>query len=252
MPLFVITVAACMLKALSPEAFANAWRTTCPLVITTAAPKDSSDKSYLDLHVPVPWVSPEIIVLAALAIADVFSPYDRDRSDKWWVFQVAHGRYTLEQFNVTKRCILIDLEHNLMPFTDKAKNRAMVREMAKWHWTVVKRVADHITRTIASWGEPATPSSWLSTPSRGRSRRRSPLPPPPQPSSPPPPSPPPPPARVSNYQPPTVSSATFTSSADPWSTSSDRASAPAELTEDNLQRQQEVLWAERMAYLNTL
>lgn len=211
-PLFIITVAACILNSLSPEAFAKAWRAACPLSVTFT-PDDkglfgshSHDGKTLHTHnLPLKdkWVSPEIIILAALALADVFSPYDRDRMDKWWVFQVAHGRYTEAQFNVTKRCILLDIDHNLMPLTDKAMNRRMVREMAKWQYTLTNRICEQVMRQLGTWtSPPPRPSPWL-------------------------------PPLESNYQKPTISS--VVSSSPPV----------GELTVANLQGQQAVLRRER-------
>jgi len=104
-------------------------------------------------------VSPEIIVLAALALADVFSPDDRDHSDKWWVVHVARSRYTQAQFNATKRCILHDLDHALMPFTEKSINRAMMREMAKWQHKLRDIQVEQIMRGLGTWGSPSPPAS---------------------------------------------------------------------------------------------
>lgn len=163
-----MTVAACMLHALSPQAFAKVWRTTCPLPITFKPDSKGPFGSYSrdgktvhlhDLPLQDRRVSPEIIVLAALALADVFSPDDRDHSDKWWVVHVARSRYTQAQFNATKRCILHDLDHALMPFTEKSINRAMMREMAKWQHKLRDIQVEQIMRGLGTWGSPSPPAS---------------------------------------------------------------------------------------------
>lgn len=157
-----------MLKSLSPEAFAKVWHATCPLTITFqpdstgpfgSCSRDGKTIQLHDLPLEHRQVSPEIIVLAALALADVFSPDDRDHDDKWWVMKVAHSRYTQAQFNATKRCILHDLDYALMPLTEKSINRVMVREMAKWQHKLTAIEVEQIMRDLGTWDTPPPPAS---------------------------------------------------------------------------------------------
>jgi len=247
-PLFIMTVAACMLDALSSKAFAKAWHDACPLPITFQPDRRgpfgsySSDGTTLHLrNLPLHdrRVSPEIIVLAALALADAFTPDDRDHTDKYWILHVAYGRYTAAQLNATKRCILHDLDHALMPFTGDYITRAMVREMAKWQYKAREIEVEKIMRDVGTWRSPSTRASRGGAP------------------------------RLSNYQHPTVISAasssfTSTSSAStslpstslpstslpstslpstslPSTSSASTSAAVAPLTQANLQRHAEIL-----------
>ena len=174
MPRFVMAVAGVILGSLSWGLFAEQWRAQCPLNVEFPANGTGPFGSYShdgttlrakDLPAKSRWVSPEIIVLAALALADVFSPDDRDRVDKWWLFQVGHGRYTAAQFNATKRCLLLDLDHNLLPCTKEVLVRKVVREMAKWQYTVTNRQVEEVFRRLSLWEPlPSARQSWYEPP----------------------------------------------------------------------------------------
>lgn len=163
-PLFIMTVAACMLDALSSEVFAKDWHITCPLTITFQPDINGIFGSYSrngtilylhDLPLKDRRVSPELIVLAALSLANAFSPNDRDHSDPYWIGHVARGRYTQAQLNATKRCILHDLDYALMPFTERSINRAMVREMAKLQNKLTELQVEQTMRDLGTWRSPS-------------------------------------------------------------------------------------------------
>lgn len=112
LPSEIIAFAACILDALS-QRFASSWR-------TCFAPESSrpgfAPSSHFNLH-PDPVVSPDIIVLAALALAHDFMD-DRARTTRHWALIEALSLFTVSEIDATKFCLLRDINFGLHRITE--------------------------------------------------------------------------------------------------------------------------------------
>ncbi|KAI9718604.1 MAG: hypothetical protein M1812_004055 [Candelaria pacifica] len=115
LPIETIALAACVLDSLSTR-FAQLWRRECP----TDVPDPPHDHNLLRIPTSTPccqpyaYIEPEVIVLAALSLA-VACLDDRHVSTRYWAQSIAKGNFTCGQINTTRRCILLDLNHQIQP-----------------------------------------------------------------------------------------------------------------------------------------
>lgn len=119
LPVEMVAFAACVLDALS-EGFASRWRDLfLPM-----------DTVRLDFYLGTncwqqPSISPDLIVLAALALAHGFID-DRGRSNGHWAKVEGAGRFDAKDVGRTKMCILEDINYGLFRISEE-----MVQRMAK-------------------------------------------------------------------------------------------------------------------------
>lgn len=130
-----IALAVCVLDSLDAK-FGRKWRLTCPLRTATEA-KPAATKKQLYAHskrhslpsTPQPSrncqpqlhidsVQPEIIVLAALVIADKFTE-DSEQTTQVYCTAWGRGLWTSEQLNATERSIMESLNYRIMPLCEE-------------------------------------------------------------------------------------------------------------------------------------
>jgi len=134
----MIAFAACVLESLS-EGFAARWRDAF-LPMST---------SRLDYYLGTncwqrPTVSPDLVVLAALALAHGFMD-DRGRSNGHWARVEGMGRFSAEEVQKTKMCILEDVDYGLLRIGEEMVQQAL-REMQC-------AVLLNAPRTSVSWND---------------------------------------------------------------------------------------------------
>ncbi|KAF2122178.1 hypothetical protein BDV96DRAFT_663169 [Lophiotrema nucula] len=116
LPVEVVAFSACILDALS-QRFATSWRAAC----APAASVHFHGMSQFRQH---PNVFPEVVVLAALALAEDFLQ-DRSRSNKHWAQIEARGLFTAREIQITKTCILQDMDYGLLRITQEMVQHMM-------------------------------------------------------------------------------------------------------------------------------
>ncbi|KAJ4354253.1 uncharacterized protein N0V89_005987 [Didymosphaeria variabile] len=121
LPVDMVAFAACVLDALS-DGFASRW---CNALLPM-------DTSKLDFYLGTdcwqqPSISPDLIVLAALALAHGFID-DRGRSNGHWAKIEGAGRFVPKEVGKTKMCILEDIDYGLFRISEDMVQR-MSREM---------------------------------------------------------------------------------------------------------------------------
>ncbi|KAH7351389.1 hypothetical protein BKA66DRAFT_446802 [Pyrenochaeta sp. MPI-SDFR-AT-0127] len=125
----IVAFGACILDALSSR-FAATWR-------DALAPSDYARdlKNFLitdskqQIH-----VSPDVIVLAALALAHGFL-IDRLRSSKHWAVHESDGSFTVQEIEASKRAILQDMDYGLFRISeDRVQRRLRAMQLAKTTW----------------------------------------------------------------------------------------------------------------------
>jgi hypothetical protein len=114
LPMDVVALAVCILDSLDAK-FSLSWRVSFPLgsALTPThkrhtLPAGSVQKQHIDA------VSPEVIILGALIIANKFVD---DMQEPTHYFSSIWGRgvWTCEQINYTERCIMESLNYRIMP-----------------------------------------------------------------------------------------------------------------------------------------
>ncbi|KAI1093042.1 hypothetical protein F5B19DRAFT_172579 [Rostrohypoxylon terebratum] len=132
LPMDIIALAVCVLDSLNSR-FSRSWRISFPLAKQTElGPKRHTLPSGMAQAVHIDNVFPEIIILAALIIADKFV---EDLQEKTPYYCTAWGRdqWTCEQINFTERCIMENLGYRILPLWE-AKSIKQARhdiEMAR-------------------------------------------------------------------------------------------------------------------------
>ncbi|KAL1599905.1 hypothetical protein SLS60_007710 [Paraconiothyrium brasiliense] len=121
LPVEMVAFAACVLDVLS-DGFASRW---CDALLPM-------DTSKLDFYLGTncwqqPTTSPDLIVLAALALAHGFID-DRGRSNGHWAKVEGAGRFAAKEVGKTKMCILEDINYGLFRISEEMVQR-MAREM---------------------------------------------------------------------------------------------------------------------------
>jgi hypothetical protein len=131
LPVEIVAFAACVLDALS-DGFARRWRDAfLPM-----------DTARLDFYLGTDcWqqtnVSPDLIVLAALALAHGFID-DRGRSNGHWARIEGAGRFDAKEVNRAKRCILEDMDYGLFRISEDMM-LCMARKMQQPTYLVTPR-----------------------------------------------------------------------------------------------------------------
>ncbi|KAF2731306.1 hypothetical protein EJ04DRAFT_566942 [Polyplosphaeria fusca] len=105
LPVDLVAFAACVLDALTSH-FVTSWRT----VSSMSCPSDLKLGPLLHCH-QAP-LSAELIVIAALSLAEDFTD-DASRSNRHWAMIEAQGIFTARQIDMTKTCILQDMDYGL-------------------------------------------------------------------------------------------------------------------------------------------
>lgn len=142
LPLETVALAVCILDSLGPI-FARKWRLTCPLrseICTSthadddeaaaasaqllspsskrhslpATPSIDQGRQLLEPQLHIDSVSPELIVLAALVIAEKFTEDDEQPSQHYCA-SWGGRRWTAAQLNATERSIMEALNYRIMP-----------------------------------------------------------------------------------------------------------------------------------------
>ncbi|KAH9908649.1 hypothetical protein F4778DRAFT_356579 [Xylariomycetidae sp. FL2044] len=119
LPMDTIALAACILDSLNSR-FSRTWRVSFPLHRQgEPAPKRHTLPSGSVWATHIDAVSPEVIILAALIIAEKFVE-DAQQSNQF--FGSAWGRdlWTCEQLNFTERCIMENLGYHILPLWEEA------------------------------------------------------------------------------------------------------------------------------------
>ncbi|KAJ4164697.1 hypothetical protein LMH87_006359 [Akanthomyces muscarius] len=151
LPLETIALAVCVLDRLDAK-FGRKWRLTCPLrpgssEPAAAAAPDATIRRQVFAHTKrhslpltpqqprrtarqpqlhIDSVQPEIIVLAALVIADKFTE-DSEQSTQAYCTTWGRGLWSSEQLNATERSIMESLNYRIMPLcADDCLTDAMV------------------------------------------------------------------------------------------------------------------------------
>ncbi|KAL5419754.1 hypothetical protein PMIN03_000356 [Paraphaeosphaeria minitans] len=131
LPVEMVAFAACVLDALS-DGFASRWRDAFLPMDTTR----------LDYYLGTdcwqqPQTSPDLIVLAALALAHGFID-DRGRSNGHWARIEAAGRFDAKEVSKTKLCILEDIDYGLFRISEEMLQR-MAKQMQQVSYFVMPR-----------------------------------------------------------------------------------------------------------------
>lgn len=117
LPTEVIAFAACVLDALSSQ-FGSLWR-------DAFLPAVSSSKFYFGASAwPRPAACPDVIVLAALSLAQAFID-DRARSNSHWARIEGGCQFTARELEATKRSILEDMDYGLFRISPDMVERMM-------------------------------------------------------------------------------------------------------------------------------
>jgi len=101
----IVALAACILDSLS-SFFVRSWRKECETI------RSSSNLSWFAYATPR---KPQLIVLGALAVAHAWLSDSKGHSG-WWA-QVADGMVEAKEIDATMRCILRDIDYDLLSFT---------------------------------------------------------------------------------------------------------------------------------------
>ncbi|KAF2034169.1 hypothetical protein EK21DRAFT_57109 [Setomelanomma holmii] len=140
----VVAFAACVLDNLSTR-FGGLWRD-----ILAPAEFERDLKNFLKTDsTRHAHLSPDIIVLAALALAHGFLT-DRLRSSRHWSVKESGGMFTVREIEATKRAVLVDMDYGLSRISNDMVQR-MSRDMQRSK-TIAKEaevVKDERRRTLS-------------------------------------------------------------------------------------------------------
>ncbi|KAI8628306.1 hypothetical protein F5Y19DRAFT_148092 [Xylariaceae sp. FL1651] len=119
LPMDTIALAVCILDSLDSK-FSRSWRVAFPF----SRPGQPASKRHTLPSVPrqamhINSVFPEIIILAALIVADKFVE-DMEQSTQFLAATWGNHLWTCEQINYTERCIMESLGYRILPLWDPA------------------------------------------------------------------------------------------------------------------------------------
>ncbi|KAI1141941.1 hypothetical protein F5Y05DRAFT_210477 [Hypoxylon sp. FL0543] len=118
LPMDIIALAVCILDSLNSR-FSRSWRISFPLSnINESGPKRHTLPSGAVQAVHIDNISPEIIILAALIIADKFVE-DLQESTQYYSSSWGQNLWTCEQINFTERCIMENLGYRILPLWEE-------------------------------------------------------------------------------------------------------------------------------------
>lgn len=124
LPAEVVAFAACVLEGLS-ERFMSDWREEMDLLHQLDGQRDLERLVRRDVsHCNV---TPDLIVLAALALAHGFQT-DRMRSSRHWSVKESDGMFGVREIEATERAMLRDMDYGLYRIKEEAVQK-MVGEM---------------------------------------------------------------------------------------------------------------------------
>ncbi|RYC54398.1 hypothetical protein CHU98_g11809 [Xylaria longipes] len=119
LPMDIIALAVCILDSLNSK-FSRNWRVAFPLNRQgQPASKRHTLPSAPGQATHINSVFPEIIILAALMIADKFVE-DMQSPTQYFVSSWGNNLWTCEQANFTERCIMESLGYRILPLWDPA------------------------------------------------------------------------------------------------------------------------------------
>ncbi|GAP84719.1 hypothetical protein SAMD00023353_0800150 [Rosellinia necatrix] len=119
LPMDIIALAVCILDSLNSK-FSRSWRVSFPLHRQgQPASKRHTLPSAPRQATHINSVFPEIIILAALVIAEKFVE-DMQSPTQYFVSTWANDAWTCEQVNFTERCIMESLGYRILPLWDPA------------------------------------------------------------------------------------------------------------------------------------
>ncbi|KAI0847501.1 hypothetical protein F5Y00DRAFT_263412 [Daldinia vernicosa] len=114
LPMDIIALAVCILDSLNSR-FSRSWRISFPLNRPNElGPKRHTLPSGAVQAVHIDNVLPEVIILAALVIADKFVE-DLQESTQYYGSAWGRNLWTCEQINFTERCIMENLGYRILP-----------------------------------------------------------------------------------------------------------------------------------------
>ncbi|KAI0098104.1 hypothetical protein F4776DRAFT_531337 [Hypoxylon sp. NC0597] len=118
LPMDIIALAVCILDSLNSR-FSRSWRISFPLSSQhELGPKRHTLPSGALQAVHIDSVPPEIIILAALIIADKFVE-DLQESTQYYSSSWGQNMWTCEQINFTERCIMENLGYRILPLWEE-------------------------------------------------------------------------------------------------------------------------------------
>ncbi|ORY16821.1 hypothetical protein BCR34DRAFT_622259 [Clohesyomyces aquaticus] len=139
LPIEILAFAACILDALS-QRFASSLR-SCHLPCSSSLEFRSTFNGFRQ---PPP-VDPEIVVVAALALALDFLE-DKPRSNSHWARIETREEFTAKQIEATKRCILVDVDYGLFGIKESRVTR-MMRDMQHATTSSLAEIRNTTTKT---------------------------------------------------------------------------------------------------------
>ncbi|KAF2127580.1 hypothetical protein P153DRAFT_368174 [Dothidotthia symphoricarpi CBS 119687] len=128
----IIAFAACILDALS-DRFASTWRDS---LLPSNYARNLKIFLQTDTRLNTS-VTPDVIVLAALALAHDFL-VDWLRSSKHWAVREGSAQFTVQEIEATKRAILQDMNYGLFRISNDMVQR-MLQDMQRGSSTIVLR-----------------------------------------------------------------------------------------------------------------
>ncbi|OTA59213.1 hypothetical protein K449DRAFT_466920 [Hypoxylon sp. EC38] len=118
LPMDIIALAVCILDSLNSR-FSRSWRISFPLSNQNelGSKRHTLPAGAIQV-VHIDSVPPEIIILAALIIADKFVE-DLQESTQYYSFSWGQNMWTCEQINFTERCIMENLGYRILPLWEE-------------------------------------------------------------------------------------------------------------------------------------
>ncbi|KAI0889225.1 uncharacterized protein GGS22DRAFT_68882 [Annulohypoxylon maeteangense] len=118
LPMDIIALAVCVLDSLNSR-FSRSWRISFPLGKQhELGPKRHTLPSGIVQAVHIDNIFPEVIILAALIIADKFVE-DLQETTQYYCSSWGRNQWTCDQINFTERCIMENLGYRILPLWEE-------------------------------------------------------------------------------------------------------------------------------------